>query len=356
MTTLQLNDNTGGITIFLSTVIIFSLLSSFVWNKKKTKENDNPYSFLNHPNKTFLDKLLGLIMIKMFPIGSIAKYTCKVAVNSTSTKAEIVTNSEKKEDDEDEDSVAMQETLNKFRKLFINSEKGSHVSQCKAWNKLIQQKSDNNDYLVGGTVLVPRNSNILSDWNIVDYKEESNNNNNKTNEGNVEIEFVCPVSSINGKYKLEDNNENNAESIKGYKVISTCNLEDLELSSQADILIHFHGGGMILGDARDGQGVEYVQNLVQMKCDAQEKESKKSESDLKSLCPPVIFLSVTYSLAPEHPFPSPIIDGLSVSSFIFEQCQNPNIHFCGCSAGGNLSAVVGLETFRYYTDSKRIKR
>jgi len=75
----------------------------------------------------------------------------------------------------------------------------------------------------------------------------------------------------------------------------------------------------------------------------------------------IVVLSVTYRLAPEHPFPNSIIDCLSAASCIIERSNTTtvdkekdndndsnNIHIAGFSAGGQLATVVGLECYRRY--------
>jgi acetyl esterase/lipase len=64
--------------------------------------------------------------------------------------------------------------------------------------------------------------------------------------------------------------------------------------------------------------------------------------------PPLIIVSVEYSLAPEHPFPAAIIDALSAVEFILDGNPSRNIHIGGVSAGGHVALVAGLEAFRKY--------
>lgn len=64
--------------------------------------------------------------------------------------------------------------------------------------------------------------------------------------------------------------------------------------------------------------------------------------------PDVITISVEYGLAPEHMFPVAIMDALSVVEHMLANNTLRKIHFSGESAGGNISIVAGLESFRKY--------
>jgi acetyl esterase/lipase len=64
--------------------------------------------------------------------------------------------------------------------------------------------------------------------------------------------------------------------------------------------------------------------------------------------PSLITISVDYGLAPENMFPVAIMDALSVVEHMLAKNPLRNIHFSGESAGGNISIVAGLESFRKY--------
>ena len=67
----------------------------------------------------------------------------------------------------------------------------------------------------------------------------------------------------------------------------------------------------------------------------------------------IITVVIDYRVAPDDPFPAAIIDTLSTVEYVLKRCQSP-IHVIGQSAGGNLAAVMTLETHRRYPG--RIKR
>jgi len=96
-------------------------------------------------------------------------------------------------------------------------------------------------------------------------------------------------------------------------------------SHRFPIVVNFHGGGFVLGDATDDR---YWARVVTTKA-------------------PVVFVSVNYRRAPEHPFPVPVDDCvealLFLSSHAHELHLDPmRIAMSGFSAGANLAFSVPL--------------
>lgn len=85
------------------------------------------------------------------------------------------------------------------------------------------------------------------------------------------------------------------------------------------VLVYLHGGGWIVGGLDSHEGV------------------------VRSLCARagVAVLAVDYRLAPEHPFPAPLEDCLTVTRWAGEQ-DFASVSVGGDSAGANLAAAVAL--------------
>lgn len=97
------------------------------------------------------------------------------------------------------------------------------------------------------------------------------------------------------------------------------------ISGELPALVYFHGGGFVLGNLDNCDGVCNVM------------------ADAGSC----VVVSVDYRLAPEHKFPSGAQDCLAVTEWVASnarqlQCDPRRIGVGGESAGGNLAAVVAL--------------
>jgi len=284
-------------------VIVFILSIAYIFFYERSREKNTPYSYFGHPHRCVLDKLIGLLFPYISPIHKVANYICKISEDS-------------------DESASMLEFMSKLREKLEHNVAIHHKMECKRIDKYIKTKDESN-FLVVGKVLVQRNSNILSNWKIADVRDKD--------EGLVEVSIFCPRSVIKGQCNIEEEDD---DDMNGFKVLTTCKLEDLSISN-VDIFINFHGGGFVLLNSQDAFGSKFGSLL-------------KIRMEETSECPQFVMLSVDYRLAPEHPFPAPVIDGLSVADFVFGAYPNSQVHFTGTSAGGNLSAVVGLESVRQF--------
>ncbi|MFF2597338.1 alpha/beta hydrolase [Priestia megaterium] len=97
------------------------------------------------------------------------------------------------------------------------------------------------------------------------------------------------------------------------------------LTEETEALVFFHGGGFVKGSIETHNTICY---------------------NLSNFCNFRI-ISIEYSLAPEHPYPYAIKEGLEVVKWIFKNTFelkiNPKrISIGGDSAGGNLATVISL--------------
>jgi acetyl esterase len=96
-------------------------------------------------------------------------------------------------------------------------------------------------------------------------------------------------------------------------------------STGRPLVVHFHGGGFVFGDLRQG---DWMCGLVAKELDA-------------------IVVSVDYRLAPKHPFPAGVDDCYAAVVWAAEHAEElgadaDRLAVMGESAGGNLAAVVAL--------------
>ncbi len=320
-----------------------------------------PYTNFGHTHKTLLDKIFGLIFPIVFPMHQVVKHSCNIDKHRNETDGKE--GEEQVGGGSNERSGQLRNVLNSLRKNSIDSEKTEHNRRLATLNKLIQEHTNAEDHLIGGTVLIPRNHGILSKWKISNNHTEFNNEEGTTDENNdhndmVEVELTCAASMITSKLAIT---EPSAE----YHAFQTCSFDEIRFSSDAEIIIHFHGGGMILGAPRDMCSAEYLKELMIKQHDiVREKEEASSSSSTKkkstrAKCQnskKLVLLSVNYRFAPEHPFPSQIVDALSVMSSVVEHLPAAKLHLLGMSAGASLALIACFESIRYYGNKINLTR
>ena len=95
----------------------------------------------------------------------------------------------------------------------------------------------------------------------------------------------------------------------------------------------------------DGLTLGHVAKLVRTAGAADKEQTTTTSPNNNEL----ITISVDYGLAPEHPFPVAVMDGLSVIEYLLSGDNNTRaVHISGVSAGSSLSLIIGLESFRQY--------
>ncbi|MDA8786382.1 alpha/beta hydrolase [Porticoccaceae bacterium] len=93
-------------------------------------------------------------------------------------------------------------------------------------------------------------------------------------------------------------------------------------------MVYFHGGGYVIGGLKSHHGF----------CSLLAGQAG------------INLIAVDYRRAPESPFPGPIEDGLGAFNWVVDQAaelgiENTKIGVGGDSAGGNLAAVLSMQTF-----------
>ena len=304
----------------IATALVITVGSAyFLWKRRgesaiRSKDHQEPYSNFNHPEKFLLDKLVSSIVPLLLPLADLAKHPSHNYKNHGMKKAIGALRENNKLDDD------------------------GYKKECKAWNTLIQQKNST-DYLITGLVTIPRNFKVLSQYGVPNAEELEQLSDPEDTASEVEISIACPASALEGGFELVDGKDD--LKTNGFRQMKPCKLEDLKFAPSAQLLLWFHGGGLSLGQARDGHfSIGYAKTLS-------EKYAKTDIIEDDSAAP-LVLLSVQYRLAPENPFPAAVIDGLSSASFLIEKYPSLALHVAGISAGGNLSAVVGIEAHRKY--------
>jgi acetyl esterase/lipase len=304
--------------------------------KNGIRSKQEPFLNFNHPEKSFLDKFVSWIIPYLLPTNDLAQYPAHSSI----------------------DNDEMKKTLEALRNKMLSLEKFTFQISCKEWNTLIKNQNSD-DVLISGTVTIPRNETILSSYGLVPPPEIdqvlSSRAPPEDNAPELYVDITCPFSAIKSGIELEQSpgSDDDVKQLKenGFRSFKPCKLQDIVFSDSAHLLLWFHGGGFTLGSARDGDvsignATKISQNLLN-----RIKKTTEEEKESPSPSPSIVVLSVNYRLSPENPFPAAIIDGLSSSSFLVKTYPSLPLHVAGISAGGNLAAVVGLETYRTFPGS-----
>lgn len=241
--------------------------------------------FLFHPDLSWLDKLLSALMHIFIPYRRL--------YNSPIT------------------SPLTQETKDALQ-IFRSSVRNGNTSPFKS--KLAQLEKD---YSWGSLLItLSRKHDILETWGILQQVNENPDNSFRQGQESV------PVLVFGPSRLLDPVNQTIA----------------VETTADVPIIVWFHGGGMISGQADDNMALSDVRKMLEMTGGTNEDKSKRN----------VLLISVDYGLSPESPFPNAVIDGLSVVEHFANTYPSSSLHIAGISAGGNLSAVVTMESVRRY--------
>lgn len=214
-------------------------------------------------------------------------------------------------------AVALRERLRRMDDKVLSSKWNGPFFK---WQQLTGSPIAEVDYYV------PRRPNLLREWGLTsdDFSDAFIPN-------DILVRTFFPRNLLEQANTTEESD--NEVSVYGTRRIQ---LEDLSGAPEdVQILVHFHGGGLSIGQAYDSV-LKYVVEILQL-------QTVKSDA-----VPPLIIASVEYSLVPEHPFPGSCLEALTVVSHFADQYPDRSIHLSGASAGGYLSIVAAMEGFRRY--------
>jgi acetyl esterase/lipase len=264
-----------------------------------------PHSAWWHPEKTWTDILIAWVIGFLLPLSSL-----KAFPPSKNSVLAI---------------ECIQGLRGTFRKLLTSSFQSKSRGAFFLWAKAAE--SDIVDY----SYTIPRRPNVLQEWNICRKDEDIQI---PTCKDDIKVNLFFPVSLMQHVApNMDVPKESNdfgciSMSMKDGHHIDLTKIPEENVS----IVVYFHGGGLSLGDSYDHEGVSLIQKLSEIMPDDK----------------PIILASVDYSLAPELPFPTAVMEALTVVGHFCELLENHKIHLAGISAGGNLAAVASMEAFRKY--------
>lgn len=291
--------------------------SSSNFRAKRVACGAKAYNILTHPDCSFWEKVFSLVSYLTFPVGDLANTSFQTSKKSGKNTLKTL--------------------LERFRKRLSQLEDAGHAKMCSIRNKNLQSDENAHDYLVGGTVIIPRDPKILIKWGLISEQDDIKMPLSQDLGSQIEILITCPMSCIEGDLEFENDATVNRE---GFRRFKTCKIEKLKFTQASKKLLWFHGGGMVLGSCKD-MSPKFIHDIVNV-CKYSTGSNKGEQCKRDS----IVLMSVEYRLAPENPFPSPVIDGLSAACCLFDVLDD--LHIAGISAGGNLATVVGLESFRKF--------
>jgi acetyl esterase/lipase len=265
-----------------------------------------PHSTWWHPEKTWTDILIGWVVTLLLPLKSVKEFSPS------------------------KDSVlgiqCIQGLRDRFRKLSASSFQSKKSGALFLWGKAAE--CDIVDY----SYTIPRRPNILREWDIC--REGDTTAEFPTCKDDIRVNLFFPVSLIQhvAPSMVDVPKETNDFGCIPMSTKDGHHLDLTQIPESVPIVIYFHGGGLTMGSSYDHAGVGFIRKISEMMPNDK----------------PIILASVDYSLAPELPFPTAVMEALTAVGHFCELLENHKIHLAGISAGGNLAAVASMEAFRKY--------
>lgn len=269
-----------------------------------------PYWELFHPYKSWIDVLFSFIFPFLLPIYKIASFpataSCKATIRCITGLRDTVQKLE---------AYPNKTNIAKWAKAA-----GCDIGECR--------------------IAVHRHIRVLAEWGIVhsndailqQFKQIESERESETGDA-VELIVKFPMNLV-----PQPPTPIRKSDRTGCTIVETIDLTCIP--KHVPIVVWFHGGGQTCGlDGNDGPQTEWVFDVVRA-----QQEHTKSDID-KISC---VVVSVSYRLAPEHPFPAATVDAFSALEYVMANTNNRKTHIAGLSAGGFFASVVCLEAHRRY--------
>lgn len=279
------------------------------------------YSSIWHPHKSWIDIIFSFIFSLLMPLTAPQPLRIQDEDNTPSSKEATIL----RQRENAHHAVHAQ----KMRQTLTKISEAGFPSSLRRWSKYTGCD------MVEATIKIKRNDNILEQWNIISSSDTVETL-RLPEDDLITVHAFFSVKLLPNDIKVPtEKNEFGCLVLDDGQILT-------KLAKNIPIVLFFHGGGMTLGSPRTVEGVDLLVKALETR---RAEESSPVE---------VIFLSVRYSLAPEHPFPTAPIEACSVVDSLLDQGFEA-LHLLGVSAGGYLALVGGLEAYRGHAGKSNIR-
>jgi acetyl esterase/lipase len=262
-----------------------------------------------HPQKSWIDILVGFLLSKL--LGFLRPFKPLKTLEGDS-------DNQARKEAHIKHAEAMRATLNKSILASLAGKNGGF----RRW------AASAGCEIVEATIKISRRDDLFQEWGITKAGEKIDYS--LPDDSNITIHVAFPVTLLpEGVKRPTEINDFGCLVLEHDEILSI-------LPKDIPVVLFFHGGGMTVGIPRMPEVVELL-------------DAALKEDSVKS---PVIYASVQYSLAPEHPFPAAPLEACSVVSHFLD--HEYKLHLSGVSAGGYLALVAGLEAFRAHSNKMNI--
>lgn len=183
-----------------------------------------PYGFFWHPHKTWSDLFISLLAHLAFPIAKVLE-PCKPSKDCEKTSLE----------------------LGKMRSMMVARDQPQVKSACARWAAGAKEE------ILETHLEIPRRSNILREWNIMDYDPEDDD------PTRVKMMLRYPVSILKKENVAHDYDRSTTTGCK-VRPSADFNLAK-DIPPDVPIIVWFHGGGCIIGQSDDDSHGKFLDSI-----------------------------------------------------------------------------------------------